>query len=290
MGRLVEALNTCWLPHAAAPGGDPGLAPLTLADFKRDIRERHVWCSSCMIAFEGSTPIGVLIGAKRATETLIDRIAVRPDRLRNGHGRHMLDSLGAKLAILGPQRMVAEIPVGEAGAATFFEACGFRPESDLTDWIRESGGGAGAAAPGGDRFVVPVTVADLAANGLLHEVAGSAWDRATPALVARAAALHGLAVATVDRISSFVLYRSDPAGGPGATIDSLGPVPCGATDDDLARWAEYGLLLSLVGDRVRGPLRFPRLTEAEIPGKWLRGWSFRPGAGARRYVAHARSE
>ena len=64
---------------------------MTPAAFKRSIRDLQVWCSSCMVAFSGSDPIGVLIGAKRPSGTLIHRIAVHPDHQRQGHGRHLLD-------------------------------------------------------------------------------------------------------------------------------------------------------------------------------------------------------
>ena len=83
---------------------------MTPAAFKRSICDLQVWCSSCMVAFVGTDPIGVLIGAKRPSVTLVHRIAVHPDHRRQGHGRHLLDSLGSKLAILGPPRIVAEVP------------------------------------------------------------------------------------------------------------------------------------------------------------------------------------
>ena len=48
---------------------------MTPAAFKRSIRDLQVWCSSCMVAFSGSDPIGVLIGAKRPSGTLVHTIA-----------------------------------------------------------------------------------------------------------------------------------------------------------------------------------------------------------------------
>ena len=101
---LVDALNRCWSPYFP---DEPAMTPAT---FKRSIRDLQVWCSSCMVAFSGSDPIGVLIGAKRPSGTLIHKIAVHPDHWRQGHGRHLLTSLSSKLAILGPPRMVAEVP------------------------------------------------------------------------------------------------------------------------------------------------------------------------------------
>ena len=82
IGLLVDALNRCWAPYV------PGEPPMTPAAFKRSIRGLQVWCSSCMVAFSGADPIGVLIGAKRPSGTFVHRIAVHPDHLRQGHGRH----------------------------------------------------------------------------------------------------------------------------------------------------------------------------------------------------------
>ena len=56
-----------------------------------------------MVAFSGSDPIGVLIGAKRPSGTLIHKIAVHPDHVRQGHGRHLLTSLSSKLRFCPPK-------------------------------------------------------------------------------------------------------------------------------------------------------------------------------------------
>ena len=128
---LVDALNRCWAPHF------PDEPLMTPAAFKRSIRDLQVWCSSCMVAFSGSDPIGVLIGAKRPSGTLIYRIAVHPDHRRQGHGRHLLASLGSKLAILGPPRIVAEVPETLAPACELFNAGGYVQEALLTDYVLE---------------------------------------------------------------------------------------------------------------------------------------------------------
>src|SRR6476619_235177 len=116
---LVDALNRCWAPYF------PDEPPMTPARFKRSIKDLQVWCSSCMVAFSGPDPIGVLIGAKRPAGTLVQKIAVHPDHLRQGHASHLLESLGSKLAILGPRRMVAEIPETLAAACGLFAASGY---------------------------------------------------------------------------------------------------------------------------------------------------------------------
>src|SRR5262245_33073105 len=110
---------------------------MTPAAFKRSIRDLQVWCSSCMVAFAGADPIGVLIGAKRPSATLIQKIAVHPDHLRQGHGRHLLTSMSSKLAILGPPRIVAEVPDTNAAARGLFSGSGYVEEAVLTDYVLE---------------------------------------------------------------------------------------------------------------------------------------------------------
>ena len=166
IGLLVDALNRCWSPYF------PESRPMTPAAFKQSIRRLQVWCSSCMVAFAGSDPIGVRIGAKRPSGTLVHKIAVHPDHRRQGHGRHLLTSLSSKLAILGPPRMVSEVPETLTSACELFSAAGYVEEALLTDYVmdgpalseRASGAAGGTRVEG---FVIPVTVDDLAANGLL---------------------------------------------------------------------------------------------------------------------------
>jgi GNAT superfamily N-acetyltransferase len=172
IGLLVDALNRCWAPHF------PAELPATPASFKRSIRDLQVWCSSCMVAFSGSDPIGVLIGAKRPSGTLIHKIAVHPDHVRQGHGRHLLTSLGSKLAILGPPRMVAEVNETFDAACGLFRACGYSQETVLTDYILEPAEPAAAGVISG--FVIPVTVDDLAANGLFDGAPPSPAASARP--------------------------------------------------------------------------------------------------------------
>src|SRR6476660_3649227 len=131
IGLLVDALNRCWLPYF------PDEPPMTAAAFKRSIRDLQVWCSSCMVAFSGPDPIGVLIGAKRPSGTLVRKIAIHPDHRRQGHGRHLLTSLSSKLAILGPPRIIAEVPESLAAGSALFSAAGYVQEAFLTDYVLE---------------------------------------------------------------------------------------------------------------------------------------------------------
>ena len=85
--------------------------------------------------------IGVLLAAKRDEANLICRVAVHPGHRRQGHGRHLMASLSAKLAILGPRRLLAEVPEDDAEGRAFVEACDYRSERVYTDFVLESSAG-----------------------------------------------------------------------------------------------------------------------------------------------------
>ncbi len=276
MSLLVDALNRCWAPYV------PDEPPMTPEVFKRSIRDLQVWCSSCMVAFSGADPIGVLIGAKRPSGTLIHRVAVHPDHLRQGHGRHLLASLGSKLAILGPPRMIAEIPEALAPACALFSASGYAEEAVLTDYVWEGKGefARHERAPnvGASRMLIPVTVDDLAANGLLAEVGPQVcWERSVETLTARKDDIAGLAVASDERIEAYVLYT------PAAEIVSVRSF----VEDGGARLTQ---LLSQLRARDMGTFRFPKVHPAEISKELLETLGFRPAGGHRLYAARARSE
>jgi GNAT superfamily N-acetyltransferase len=275
---LVDALNRCWAPYFP---GEPAMTP---AAFKRSIRDLQVWCSSCMVAFSGAGPIGVLIGAKRPSGTLVHKIAVHPDHRRQGHGRHLLASLGSKLAILGPPRIVAEIPEMRAPACELFSAGGFVQEAVLTDYVsqREEKDVRQPAderqRAGHARLLIPVTVDDLAANGLLDEAHPQVcWERSVETLTARKNEVTGLAVASDERIETYVLYAQD------GEIVSLRTF----IEDNGAGLTQ---LLFRVRAQGMGTLRFPKVHPAEMSKELLETLGFRPAGGHRVYAATARPD
>ena len=179
IGLLVDALNRCWAPYF------PGEPPMTPAAFKRSIRDLQVWCSSCMVAFSGSDPIGVLIGAKRPSGTLVHRIAVHPDHVRQGHGRHLLASLGSKLAILGPPRIIAEVPETLAAACGLFDACGYVEEA-RPDRLRARARANRAGARGGNgdsSSLSRSTISPPTGSSETHPQV--CWERSVETLTAR---------------------------------------------------------------------------------------------------------
>jgi GNAT superfamily N-acetyltransferase len=282
---LVDALNRCWSPYF------PDEPPMTPAAFKRSIRDLQVWCSSCMVAFSGSDPIGVLIGAKRPSGTLVHKIAVHPDHRRQGHARHLLASLGSKLAILGPPRIVAEVPETLEPACALFSANGYVEEAVLTDYVlqdvvlQDVGPNFSSAALQSEQndagqFVIPVTVDDLAANGLLGTHPQVCWERSVETLIARKDEIAGLAVATDERIEACVLYvQRDQEVGEIVSLRSF-------IEDGGTRLMQ---LLSRLCARGTKTFRLPKIHPAEISQALLETLGFRPSGGHRLYAAKARS-
>jgi GNAT superfamily N-acetyltransferase len=300
IGLLVDALNRCWAPY------HPDEPPLTSAAFKRSIRDLQVWCSSCMVAFSGSDPISVLIGAKRLSSTLVHKIAVHPDHRRQGHGRHLLASLGSKLAILGPPRIVAEVPETLGPARELFVASGYVQEAVLTDYVLEmpalSEHASGVAGPARvEGFVIPVTIDDLSANGLLGDPPSASarlqvcWERSVETLTARKDDIAGLAVASDERIEAYVLYVTrgvDP------------PTFATSSQRELRRETEILSLRSVIDDggvrlkqllshlRARGmkSFRFAKVHPAEISKELLEMLGFHSVGEHLLYSAKARSQ
>jgi GNAT superfamily N-acetyltransferase len=294
IGLLVDALNRCWTPYF------PDEPPMTPATFKRSIRDLQVWCSSCMVAFADSDPIGVLIGAKRPCSTLVHRIAVHPDHRRQGHGRHLLASLGSKLAILGPPRIIAEVPETFAAGSGLFSASGYVQEALLTDYVLSSPGDLVPQTPlharspeatdareaGGvfddhaGRFVIPVTVDDLAANGLLEGADPQVcWERSVETLMARKNDIAGLAVASDERIEACLLYMTRDGGAEIVLVRSL--IEDGGT--------RLRRLLSLLRAPGTGPLCFLKVHATEISKESLETLGFRAADTHRVYAATART-
>ncbi len=276
---LVGALNRCWSPYF------PDQPPMTPVAFKRSIRDLQVWCSSCMVAFSGADPIGVLIGAKRPSATLVHRIAVHPDHRRQGHGRHLLASLGSKLAILGPPRIVAEVDEALAPACELFSASGYVQEAALTDYVLEGDEDDTLRTNGVEGFVIPVTVDDLAANGLLDDAHPPCWERSVETFTARKDDIAGLAVASDERFEAYVLYLAGASteGGPAAEILSLRTF----VEDGGARLKQLLSRLTAQGMRT---IRFPKVHPSEISQELLETLGFRQARAHRLYAAKPRSE
>lgn len=254
---LVQAWNACCRPHF------PAEPELTEERFKQAAREIGLWTGSSMLATEGGEPVAVLLTARREEASLVHSIGVRPGHERHGHGRHLLDSLRRKAAILGPQRIVAEVPLDLEVALAFFRACGFRAEARFADWVLESVPPAAAA-----RADLSATVAleELDAAGCLKAPSPCAWSRSPSTLRSRSSALEGRAVVSDRRVEAWTLAGSD-----GGAVEVAGFGHAG----DLSSRALLGYLLHELGRSAGQPVRLRRVAEGELAGSVLESWGFR---------------
>ena len=254
---LAAAFTACWGSHFAAARA------LEVSDFKRDARELNLWTSSCMLATSGAETIAVLLGAKRDDAYLIHRLAVKPGHERQGHGRHLLDSMRRKVQILGPPRLLVEVPAAAAGVCRFFERCGFAAASRYVDFVMDAAPAATAAASG---LVCEASLEELLDGAI--DLAGNpprAWERSLQTLKNRDGQITGLAIASDARVEAYLLTRARPRG-----VDI---VALGGTQPALLR-----LLVDALYERSGGPLRIPKLNEAEIPFALLTALGFRAAA------------
>jgi hypothetical protein len=147
-----------------------------------------------------------MIGPKRADEVAVHRLGVRPDQLRRGHGVHLLTSLSQKLAVLGPERLVAEVPEDRPAALACFAAAGYEREATLVDWWRP-GVEDPAAEPVPEGLVTELTLGELDGAGLLADSPATAWCRTRRTLVQSADRLAAAAIVSPERVEAWLVYE-----------------------------------------------------------------------------------
>ena len=291
---IVEAYRRCNVGPGAVPWR------LTADHMKRLGREFNLWTSSCMVAFAGPDPIGVLIAAKRAPiASLVLHTAVHPDHRGQGHGHHVMASLSRKMAILEPTRMIVEAPIGNdsaaAAARSFLEACGYIHDTTLTDYTAPAAGTASAAP-----IAMPLTLADAESIGALDAIGDVCWQRQAQTIRNLRDRVQGLAIASDRQVEAFVLYRNDhdagdplpffaPPAAPGANGDEEAAceiLACGAASAERAG-VLVGMLLSTVAAHTGRALHLARVDAAEPIAPWLKAWGFAAGASRDRYLADA---
>jgi hypothetical protein len=135
------------------------------------------------------------------------------------------------------------------------------------------------------RFVIPVTVDDLAANGLLGEAHPQVcWKRSVETLTARKGEILGLAIASDERIEAYLLYIKEAgpqASAPAAEIVSLRTF----IEDGGPRLKHLLFQLRAQGMRT---LRFQKVHPAEISTELLDALTFRPAGRNLLYAARAK--
>ena len=160
-----------------------------------------------------------------------------------------------------------------AHASELFNASGNVQETRLTDYVWQDQERDLPEVAGG--FVIPVTIDDLTANGLLGEDhPQTCWARSVETLTARKDDIEGLAIASDERIEAYLLWMES---GELVALRSL-------VEDGGARLTQ---LLARLGT---GTCRFPKVHPSEISKDSLETLGFRPAGGHLLYAAKARSE
>ena len=130
--------------------------------------------------------------------------------------------------------------------------------------------------------MIPVTVDDLAANGLLGEPHPQVcWKRSVETLTARKHDIAGLAVASDERIEAYLLYVKE--GDEAAEIVSLRTF----IEDDGACLKQLLSRLRAGGCRT---LRYPKVHPEEISRELLETLGFCAAGAHLLYAARARSD
>ncbi len=285
---LTDALNACYVVHF------PHQDPLSTGDFMREIRELSVWSSSCMVASADRGPIAVITGAKRERETLIHRIGVHPDFLRQGHARHLLESLSQKLAVLGPPRMVAEVPEDLPTVRSLFEAVGYRAEQRFADFTLAKP----LAPPAGAGGVSPASLDDLLRYGALDPGVPRSWERALETLQNRKDQLQGLAIVSDTRVEAYALFRDLAAPGRREIVALGGSKPKARSDPKASiverkmqrgdrganAWSLLEIVLRVACQAGSLAVTIPRVSSEEISWDRLEAMGFQRKRTYTRYV------
>jgi GNAT superfamily N-acetyltransferase len=245
----VRAVNECYNVHF------PAEAEMTVPRFRQEMKERSLWPSNSMLAIAGADPIAVLIGSKRSEEVMVLRVGVRPDVWRQGHGKHILTSLSQKLAVLGPPRLVAEVPLDLPSAAALFRSAGYRREALYRDFERP----AGPKRTVPEDWVSAIGFEDLEAAGAFEDRSGIAWDRGLATLSLSRDSLRGLAIVSPTRIEAYLLYSVREGAAPYAEVQTLG---CA---DRRNRRRLSHLLIEALAERVPMSIRISKLAAGEPP-------------------------
>lgn len=283
---LVEAHNQCYRPASGERD------ELTVDRFKRLIREIDLWTSSCMVALAGDDPIAVILACKRETENWIYRIAVHAEHRRQGHGGHVLTSLSQKMAILGPPRLLAEVPESDTNLAPFFESCAYRAEGAYTDFVAAPM----PEAPEPPALLRPAKLADVA--DLLSAGEERSWWRRPDTVRNLGDQLGGYAIASDRQIEAFALYRdSDRSGCREVLAIEVASQP-GLSDSSSTSSSTFtaapgnvdalvGMLLIQLRRTARHHVLVPRVEPREVGFELLQRCGFKPGVSYRAMSATA---
>ena len=201
VGLLVDAYNACYRPVT-------GFTPIDVDQFKRWIRTLELWTSSCMVASEGEKLLGVLLAAKREEENCVLAIGIDEPVRHQDHGRHLMTSLSQKLAILGPHRMICEVPSNQERIIRFLEHCDYSAEAELHDYLLEQP----TAAPAPAAMIAEVSLDDIDSAEFSDVTNQICWGRAPRAIARREEyfkSLRCVALVGVERLEAALIFEEN---------------------------------------------------------------------------------
>ena len=273
---LIDAHNECFLPAF------PERLRWDLLHYRALSKEIDLWTSSCMVTLEEGKPVAVMLATKRETDMLVVAIGVKPEHRRLEHGRHMLRSLSAKQAILGPPRMTVELPAEAQEARSFFEACDWVLEAEYEDMVRHD---PVFETPFVSPLIQPLRLDDLelmaAWAGYVDE-SSPCWESSRQTLQNRRDAIRGFGFPSFDGWAAWLLYDRSPGTGE-CRILSLG-----AIDGEQGDVMQAMLVRFFCEQEAPDRIRFSGVrTQSRIHASLLE-WGFQPDLRKVRYVSTPR--
>jgi hypothetical protein len=264
---LVEAVNRCYDVHF------PNTVPVTLEEFKSEIKHLNLWSSSCMLALDDNDPVGVLIAAKRESSSLILRLGIHPNYGGNDYGHQLVTSLIDKMAVLGPPLLTVVIPDKRKDLSAFFGKLEFTEHRNYGDFATT----APLNPPTSAQWITPVELEDLG-DRYLRKTAGEnksdetllAWERRTQTLNNRKKGIKGIGIPDVDGIAAYLFYVEDES-------DNVAPVKilglgCKKQEKETML---LGLLIQYLSNSINSSIEIPKLSAYEVDISFLKTIGFR---------------
>jgi GNAT superfamily N-acetyltransferase len=130
----ADAVLRVWVESDAEPTiTDDEASIRTLLDHSPD---------AVLIAVEGDRILGTLIVGWDGWRGGFYRLAVLPDRRREGIARRLVDDGERQLVALGARRLAVFAVAGHAGAMEFWNMVGYEPQTDRRRLVKNVIGGA----------------------------------------------------------------------------------------------------------------------------------------------------
>ena len=202
IGLLVEALNHCWSPYFPGRASDDG-GGIQAVDSRPSglVQQLH----------GGVLRLRPDWRPDRREAAFTGRSSTRSPSIPIIGDRGMADTCSARSArssrFSDLRESSRKSPRRSRPPRELFHASAYVEETLLTDYVWQGEAG-GCDAPMADgTFVIPVTVDDLDANGLLDEgQPQTCWERSVETLRVRKGDIAGLAAASDERIEACILY------------------------------------------------------------------------------------